>query len=84
MCSPARDNWEEFFAKFSNMPTANDMNCFGCSQALGTKPKQLQSGQWVADCDACGITNKLVQDTDNPDRFSVSGALVSILRDGKN
>jgi hypothetical protein len=60
-----------------------NMNCFGCNQSLDSTPQQLQSGQWVAQCAACGITNKLEKDAEVQDRFSVSGALISVQRDGK-
>jgi hypothetical protein len=71
-------------AEFAVPVTAKGMNCFGCSQPVVTTPKQLQGGQWVADCEACGITNKLLQDAENPERFSVAGALIPVQRDEQN
>ena len=59
------------------------MKCFGCDQSLDSTPQQLQSGQWVAECAACGITNKLEKHAEVPDQFSVSGAFISIQRDIK-
>ena len=68
-------------AEFATLK-ANAMACFGCSQTLETTPRQLPGGQWVADCAECGVTNKLRQDTENPVRFSVAGALIPIRRGG--
>ena len=59
------------------------MKCFGCNQSLDSTPQQMQTGQWVAQCPACGITNKLEKNADVPDRFSVSGAFISVQRDSK-
>jgi uncharacterized Zn finger protein len=56
------------------------MECYGCSQELKAKPEQLRSGQWVAHCVSCGLTNKLTQHADG-DRFFVSGAMVVVKRD---
>jgi uncharacterized Zn finger protein len=56
------------------------MNCYGCSQELTAKPAQLRSGQWVAHCVSCGLTNKLAQHVDG-NGFSVSGAMVVVQRD---
>ena len=68
-------------AEFATLVSAKAMDCFGCSQPVGTAPKQLQSGQWVAECAACGLTNKLFQDAENPERFFVAGALIPIQRE---
>jgi hypothetical protein len=70
--------------EFANLATGKAMNCFGCSQPVGTTPKQLHSGHWVADCATCGLTNKLLQDADHPQRFSVVGALIPVRRDGQS
>jgi len=56
------------------------MECYGCGQELKAKPEQLRSGQWVAHCVSCGLTNKLTQHADG-DRFFVSGAMVVVKRD---
>ena len=56
------------------------MECYGCSQELKAKPQQLGSGQWIAHCVSCGLTNKLTQHAEG-DRFFVSGAMVVVKRD---
>jgi len=48
-------------------------------QTFHAQPEQLRSGQWVAHCVSCGLTNKLTQHADG-DRFFVSGAMVVVAR----
>ena len=71
-------------AAFATPVMVKGMNCFGCSQPVGSAPKQLPGGQWVADCAACGITNKLLRDAENPERFFVAGALISVQRNERD
>ena len=56
--------------------------CFGCNQELQQEPKQTDTGQWHARCDACGVTNKLHPHSDEPGKFVVAGMLVDLKRPG--
>jgi hypothetical protein len=78
------DPSEKPSAALATLVTVEAMACFGCSQPVGTTPRQLRTGQWVAECEACGLTNKLLQDAEHPEKFSVSGALIPIQRDEQN
>jgi len=48
---------------------------------LKSEPKQLQSGDWIADCQTCGVTNKLTPHATEPDQFSVTGMIINFRRD---
>jgi len=52
--------------------------CFGCMTEVSLNPSQLPTGQWVAECEKCGVVNKYEQDADVPTRFTNSGAFINI------
>ena len=60
-----------------------DISCFDCKKELKSEPKQLRSGEWVAQCDICGVTNKLTQHADAPDKFTVTGMILNYRREKK-
>ena len=61
----------------------SNMSCFDCKTELQSKPEQTKSGDWIADCPTCGVTNKLTPHATEPDQFLVSGMIVNYRRDDK-
>ena len=59
------------------------LSCFDCKTELKSKPEQLESGDWIANCPTCGVTNKLTPHATEPDQFSVSGMIINFRRDKK-
>jgi len=55
------------------------LQCLLCGHAL-TPKRQLQSGQWVADCSVCGTVNMLRQHSGLPNTFFVAGMIFDYRR----
>jgi len=58
-----------------------NLSCFDCKAALKSEPELLQSGDWIVNCQTCGVINKLTPHATEPNQFWVTGMIINFRRD---